>query len=418
MNPIQQALRGTQETIRYIGHDQARSKRRLAESKLMGAQMEYKKEAAKSDLEFKQKEQEFRGKKLKLLIDADKSMKFRELLTINYGGNPEMLEKVIASFEQSSPGFVDSEISPKFAGEAFKAMQKKLGPKNYYKKGKDGVTSYSLTDAEAAGMEGLQRGSFTPSKISSGIKDNRTPDMKNYDYGVENPDFAAHMEKNKEKDTKPMTAATAERMRKVVTRQFSEEINATIERASEAGEDVYPDDVQKNPERYFSKESVEFFSAVEETALALKIENPNTSDITIAKKAKKMVATEYGNNLLTQFEQIKDPAQRKAFSQKLQEDPYTYKMFKDAVVKASKKKQPVSNKNTGLPQDFQLKRSSKKKETKKTPVKTAGISNLQLKKSDKKKTARSVGTGLMQKAREMNEKLRRLKSHTRENPVF
>ena len=60
MNAILEALRGTRETVRYIGQDMSREKREAAESKLMAAQMDYKKAAMESEMEFKKKEHAMR----------------------------------------------------------------------------------------------------------------------------------------------------------------------------------------------------------------------------------------------------------------------------------------------------------------------------------------------------------------------
>ena len=371
-NSIQEALRGTRDTIRYIGESEADSRRRIAESKLMNAQLEFKKEAQIAELENQREEQKLRAAKLKQITEENKPVKLRDIITINYGHNPEMLNKVIGSFEQTSPGYIDKEIQPKLAAEAFKAIAQQQKP----------VKQTSIMSPQDVISAGLREGTVAQVDETGKINVLQSP---------------------KTTSEKGMSTASVKNLRDVVIRSFSDEINYAAENKG-----ATPEEVQANPELYFSKDNLDFFSSVEETAIALKQKNPMESDISIAKKAKKMVFEATGDQMVQHLNQITNPEERKAFILKAKSNPFSDAALKDAAARFDKmqresKKEP------------QMGVSHKRESTKKAIPSIV----MDEKKPDKKdEPKKKFGSTLLDKAREINKKLIRLKQHTRENPTF
>lgn len=296
MNPygaVTQALRGTQETIRYIGSDISANKRRLAESKLLTAQMDYKKAALESDIEFKDQQR----KLLKLKVDewekdiSDATIG-ETIDTFLIGLPADQKQKIMGSFteEQLNKPYRRKDLIAAYKGmvERFTGQVQTLTPEEKTK-------------------AGFQPGDVVQKGIGGKLDVVRKAPI-----------------------IKPASASQMNRMDKLVIEAFMPQIKAIADKAI-----VEVVDVIKNPAAYASEMQMGFFNKVKEAAFKLKKETPTASDREIVRKAKETVSREYGEILLSNFLSIENTEERKTFAQDL--DPFASKIFKEAAGRYDKK---------------------------------------------------------------------------------
>lgn len=414
MTPIQQALAGTRDSIRYVADDIANSRRRSAQADLQGAQLQSENAYRMANLGLRNKELDIRQANLNETIKANKPVKVRDLITLAYGQNPDLVNKVGASFEASRPGFLDSEISPALASKAFQSISdqfkttRRLSPEEAQKAG---FPKGAVVEQDGFGKTNVV---YTPknTNLSSMLTADQTKSLGLEEGTVAQMDGKGNVRilQRPGKSAGQVSSKDSEQIRTELIRQASPIITAVAEARG-----VLPEDVQKNPELYFSEEGLGMFSAMQEVAFALKQQNPKTSYTKAAREAKKIVEDSAGAKFVEHYKSL-DPGQRKRFVDEFKvSSPYAFGIFKEAAARADKEEVAARAKAKNKPAPRQMDVAASHATT--TPVATQPPPQPEAYEPASYK-GRALGDAIMKKAKGANKFLLNLKSHSRENPTF